>query len=377
MAVRARPILRRFVGGWRHLLAGLAITLFMAWGLPLALSMRGIGAANAPRTIWFREPGGGSRPGTPWSSDADGLVPTLEVRRGAFSDWYVAEPSGVQPSGEAAWPDRGLEKSGGVPRAVPAGVIASPPPGQSTWWGRIDTGLAGWPFRAFASEAWYRSRDGADGLAGYDPIPEFRWNARVGMVDGMHVLVPLRPLAVGFLADLCFWTSASWMAIAFPRALRRRRRERLGRCGDCGHELDPHAVVRPSTCPECAAPLARDPLGFARSPEMHFQNQYVWLVFVSSLDVMLTWKILDRGGTEVNPIAGLVIDAWGMHGAIAFKFAVMLGVVVMCEVLARLRVSAGRFLANAAVAISAFPVCWSLALLVLHRLLPDALALEA
>jgi hypothetical protein len=374
MAARFRPILRSILGGWRHLLAGLGITLFMAWGLPLALSMRGIGAVNAPRTIWFREPGEGPQPGTLWSSEGEGLVPILQARRAAFSDWYVAEPSSPQPSGEVGWPDRALETRDGVPHAVPTGVIASPPPAQTKAWGRVDTGLAGWPFRAFASEAWYRSRGAGGRDAGYDPNPEFRWNAHIGMVDGMHVLVPLRPLAFGFLADLVFWSSASWMAIALPRAIRRRRRETLGRCGDCGHDLDPHAVARPSSCPECGVALPRDPLGFARSPEMHFQNTYVWFVFVSSLDIMLTWKILSQGGLEVNPVAAIVIDAWGMHGAIAFKFALMMWVIVVCEVLARLRRSAGRFLATTAVVMSALPVLWSLTLLLTDVIAPDLFA---
>ncbi|MFZ9915561.1 MAG: DUF5658 family protein, partial [Phycisphaerales bacterium] len=143
------------------------------------------------------------------------------------------------------------------------------------------------------------------------------------------------------------------------------------RCGDCGHGLDPHAVARPISCPECGVALPRDPFGFVRSPEMHFQNHYTWFVFVSSLDIMLTWKILDRGGLEVNPVAKLVIDAWGMHGAIAFKFALMLWVIVACEILARMKRSAGKLLATLAVVISAMPVAWSLTLLLWHALVPE------
>jgi hypothetical protein len=104
---------------------------------------------------------------------------------------------------------------------------------------------------------------------------------------------------------------------------------------------------------------------------MHFQNAYVWIIFVSSLDIMLTWKILDRGGVEVNPVANAVIEAWGMQGAIAFKFALMMWVIVACEILARLKRSAGRFLAGAAIVISASPVVWSLFLLVVHEFFPE------
>jgi hypothetical protein len=102
---------------------------------------------------------------------------------------------------------------------------------------------------------------------------------------------------------------------------------------------------------------------------MRYQDQYVWLVFVSSLDIMLTWAILGRGGEEVNPVAKLVIDAWGLNGAIAFKFALMLFVIIACEVIGRQRDHVGRRMAWIAVAISASPVVWSLTLLVDHILL--------
>jgi hypothetical protein len=106
--------------------------------------------------------------------------------------------------------------------------------------------------------------------------------------------------------------------------------------------------------------------------EMRYQSEYVWLVFVSSLDIMLTWAILRRGGEEVNPVAKIVIEMWGLHGAIAFKFALMLFVIISCEVIGRRRDAAGRKLAIAAVAISAFPVVWSLGLLFDHLILRPA-----
>jgi Domain of unknown function (DUF5658) len=105
------------------------------------------------------------------------------------------------------------------------------------------------------------------------------------------------------------------------------------------------------------------------SPEMRYQSAYVWLIFVSSLDIMLTWAILRRGGEEVNPVARQVIDLWGLHGAIVFKFALMLFVIVSCEVIGRQRDRAGRRLAYIAVGISAVPVIYSFSLLVDHILL--------
>lgn len=101
---------------------------------------------------------------------------------------------------------------------------------------------------------------------------------------------------------------------------------------------------------------------------MRYPNAYVWLMFVSALDVMLTWRILETGGTEVNPLAAAVIESWGLPGAIAFKFSLMVFVIVVCEVAGRSRDFLGRGLAYLAVAVSSIPVMYSLSLLAYHIL---------
>ena len=98
-------------------------------------------------------------------------------------------------------------------------------------------------------------------------------------------------------------------------------------------------------------------------PEMRYQTGYVWFIFVSSLDIMLTWLILSKGGSEVNPVAKVVIDSWGLLGAIGFKFALALFVIVTCEIIGRKRDRLGRNLIIFAIGISAVPVVWSLFLL--------------
>ena len=97
---------------------------------------------------------------------------------------------------------------------------------------------------------------------------------------------------------------------------------------------------------------------------MVFQELYIWLVFVSSLDIMLTWVILRNGGEEVNPVAKLVIDAWGLNGAILFKFALVTFVIVSCEVVSRVRPRTAHGLIWFGVLISAFPPVWSIYLLI-------------
>ena len=110
-------------------------------------------------------------------------------------------------------------------------------------------------------------------------------------------------------------------------------------------------------------------LSLAGSPEMRHQSAYVWLIFFSSLDIMLTWAILRRGGEEVNPVAKQIIGMWGLHGAIVFKFALMLFVIVSCEVISRRQEKSGKRLAWLAVGIAAFPVIYSFGLLIDHILL--------
>ena len=110
------------------------------------------------------------------------------------------------------------------------------------------------------------------------------------------------------------------------------------------------------------------PVGLTQMPHMRYPNEYVWFVFFSSLDIMLTWAILHRGGSEVNPVAALVIDMWGLPGAIAFKFSLTLMVVLVCEVVGRERDRVGRRLSRLAIAISCLPVIYSLGLLTAHTI---------
>ena len=100
---------------------------------------------------------------------------------------------------------------------------------------------------------------------------------------------------------------------------------------------------------------------------MRYQTPYVWFLLFSTLDVVLTWHILERhGGSEVNPVADLIIWHWGFLGAVAFKYALVLVVVIACEWIARRRERTGRRLAWLAVAISLVPPVWSFTLLATH-----------
>ncbi|WP_432799380.1 DUF5658 family protein [Poriferisphaera sp. WC338] len=104
--------------------------------------------------------------------------------------------------------------------------------------------------------------------------------------------------------------------------------------------------------------------GFLGQQEMLLGGYYVWLVFVSTLDIMVTWIILHHeGGSEANPIAEAVLFKWGLPGMIAFKFALVTFFIVLCEVVARKKLDTGRWLAVVGVAISAFPSIYGMILL--------------
>ena len=109
-------------------------------------------------------------------------------------------------------------------------------------------------------------------------------------------------------------------------------------------------------------------IGFLDLPEMRYQNAYAIFVFVSSMDIILTWVILYRGGLEVNPLARIVIEAWGLPGAIIFKVCLTVFVIVACEIVGRSSDLKGRLLVLAAILISGFPVVWSLTLLTISWL---------
>jgi len=123
-----------------------------------------------------------------------------------------------------------------------------------------------------------------------------------------------------------------------------------------------------STSPSPSGPAPAPTVSWLRLPPVRYPNAYVWFVFFSALDIMLTWAILKRGGQEVNPLAHQVISAWGLNGAIIFKFSLTIMVVLVCEFTARQRERLARALAMLAMIVSGVPVFYSLGLLMIHTL---------
>ena len=120
----------------------------------------------------------------------------------------------------------------------------------------------------------------------------------------------------------------------------------------------------PSTTDSVTSVMAEARRGWF--PQVQFPNYYVWFVLFGSMDIMLTWVILHLGGSEVNPIARRIIDRWDLPGAIAFKFTLMIIVLLVCEFVGTRRRALGLLLAIVAIVVSAFPVLYSFVLLAIH-----------
>jgi uncharacterized membrane protein len=88
-----------------------------------------------------------------------------------------------------------------------------------------------------------------------------------------------------------------------------------------------------------------------------YPNLYVWYVFASTLDILLTYTIIWKlGGREVNRVAQHFIEHHGHWGLIMLKYLSVMLVVAICESVGRKSESAGRRLALAAIVVSALPV---------------------
>jgi hypothetical protein len=101
------------------------------------------------------------------------------------------------------------------------------------------------------------------------------------------------------------------------------------------------------------------------SRPVRYPNHYLWYILAASLDLMLTNALINfHGFEEANALAARIIDLSGFGGLIAFKFATVVLVVLICEFVGAHRPAMGRRLAGAAVVISALPVVLGLLQLV-------------
>ncbi len=97
-------------------------------------------------------------------------------------------------------------------------------------------------------------------------------------------------------------------------------------------------------------------IGQAIPLQMRYPGLYILFVLLAALDLAFTWTILRIGGTEINPVAEGVVEHGGLPGIVIFKTALVLLIIVMCEVIGQRRRHVGRRLASVCVAVTAVPV---------------------
>jgi hypothetical protein len=97
----------------------------------------------------------------------------------------------------------------------------------------------------------------------------------------------------------------------------------------------------------------------APAPLVHrgrYPAHYPWLLALATLDITLTTLVLSLGGSELNPVANLVIMRTGIPGMAALKAAAILLVVAICERLWRSHPDLGRRIATLGIAANTVPV---------------------
>ena len=150
--------------------------------------------------------------------------------------------------------------------------------------------------------------------------------------------------------------------------------ERVTHITDAGADQDGHrpdqsnraTAVAQAAEPSLAALLNRriesiNPTLFI-APNARYSDAYAWYLLVCVLDILLTYTVLTYyGAREVNAIAQWAIDHWSWTGLVTLKFATVVVVILICEILGRLRPAAGRMVSVLAVGISAVPVVLTMA----------------
>ena len=138
-----------------------------------------------------------------------------------------------------------------------------------------------------------------------------------------------------------------------------------GVCNGCGRRF---ATLVASACPDCGGSIVGDgprvsgKLSWFGVPPLRYPGTYLLFVLLAAADLVFTFWIIWAEGSqaELNGVARAVIDHLGLPGAVAFKLALVVFVVVMCEVIGRRRDKTGRRLAEWSAAVTAIPVVVSI-----------------
>ena len=120
-------------------------------------------------------------------------------------------------------------------------------------------------------------------------------------------------------------------------------------------------------------PSAHGTLRFLLHQGLPLERETVLFFVASAMDFVMTWFLLNyqtQSGrvwfVESNPIARYFLYSWGFDGLIGFKFATVVFVAVICQIIARSRLATARRLLMVATVVVLAVVAYSGVLLVKH-----------
>jgi len=80
------------------------------------------------------------------------------------------------------------------------------------------------------------------------------------------------------------------------------------------------------------------------SGELPLQSETAWFILINCLDIFMTYRLLDSGAIEANPIADYFYKLWGFNGMIAFKLAIVAIVCVIAQIVALKKINTAKAL---------------------------------
>ena len=171
----------------------------------------------------------------------------------------------VDVSDGVGWERRGLSLRDDRLAKLIAGTYA-----DGVDWPSLEYIKAGWPLRSLVGETWLHGSQWIDPRTGVSqPGRQISALLRVERLRAPHfaqpyVLLPLRPIWRGFVANTLIYTLALWILAPYLRSLSvktiatcRRQFHKPGHCAKCGYDL--RGTFRGASggggvCPECGAP---------------------------------------------------------------------------------------------------------------------------
>ena len=77
--------------------------------------------------------------------------------------------------------------------------------------------------------------------------------------------------------------------------------------------------------------------------QVKFPVETALFILVNTLDVVFTILLLSTGAFhESNPVANMVLQTWGIAGMVYFKFAFVLGIVIIAQYIANREYNTAR-----------------------------------